>query len=56
MSARIRRSCFVHPDWRASGFSLAAQVPPRPGDDALQAWSYADWRGIQADIERRLTS
>jgi hypothetical protein len=53
---RVGRHKQKDPDWRASGFSLAAQVPPRTGDDALQAWSYTDWRGIQADIERRLTS
>lgn len=51
--ARYRKK---DPDWHDYPFILAAQVPPRSGDELAQPWSYLAWEGMVALLEREMTS
>ena len=49
---RVARHKKKDPDWTSLGFNLVAHLEPRAEDADAQAWSYTEWTGFAAILER----
>ena len=52
---RVARHRKKDPDWSDSGFVVAARLPPRPGDEQVNAWTYLMWRALGTTLEREMS-
>jgi excisionase family DNA binding protein len=51
---RVSRFRKKDQDWSDSGFVIAARLPTREADVNATGWTYLQWRGLAANLERDL--